>query len=503
MDFQFSPDRNCWQTARADRFALIVDGNDYFRALRHALSEAREMAVMIGWDFDFELEMLPGESDADGNAPDGLPNAVGPFLEALVERRPNLDIYLLKWSGGALIAPGRLLPALRTWILSPENIHLAFDGRHPIGACHHQKIVVIDDALAFCGGIDVTAGRWDTPEHEAGDPRRQLRSGEIAQPWHDMSAVMTGPAAVALGELARARWDRADDGPMNETARGADAEALWPPGVTPDFEGGEVAIARTQPPEHDTPIVTEIEQLHLDAIRAAESTIYLESQYFAADGIAAAIAARLAEPDGPEVVVINPDAAQNAVEDAAMHVTRSMLMRKLQAVDRHGRFRLLYPVNAGGEAVYVHAKLLIADDRLLKVGSSNLDRRSMGFDTEADVALLATTDAERARIAAIRDERLAELLGRTPAEVAGAGGMIAALEALNTEGRLRPIEPRDPGVLGAFLSRTRFFDPRYRRSAEARLGINGRHVGLALGLAAVAGIVLWRRAGQQQDGGSA
>ena len=76
-------------------------------------------------------------------------------------------------------------------------------------------------------------------------------------------------------------------------------------------------------------------------------------------------------------------------------------------------------------------------------------------------------------------------------------------QALNTEGRLRPIEPRDPGVLGAFLSRTRFFDPRYRRSAEARLGINGRHVGLALGLAAVAGIVLWRRAGQRQDGDSA
>ena len=143
MDFQFAPDRNCWQTARADRFALIVDGNDYFRALRHALSEAREMAVMIGWDFDFEIEMLPGESDADGNAPDGLPNAVGPFLEALVERRPNLDIYLLKWSGGALIAPGRLLPALRTWILSPDNIHLAFDGRHPIGACHHQKICLL------------------------------------------------------------------------------------------------------------------------------------------------------------------------------------------------------------------------------------------------------------------------------------------------------------------------------------------------------------------------
>lgn len=485
-------DQNSWRAVPADRFSLIVDGADYFRALRHALIEAREMAVMIGWDFDFEFEMLPGESDADGNAPDGLPNQVGPFLEALVDRRPSLDIYLLKWSGGALIAPGAILPALRTKLLSPENIHLAFDGHHPIGACHHQKIVVIDDKLAFCGGIDVTDGRWDTPDHTAGDERRRLRSGEIGQPWHDMAAVLTGPAAVELGRLARARWERANDGPLCEPAPDADADTLWPPEVTPDFEGTTVAIARTHPPESDAPAVAEIEHLHLDAIHAAKKLIYIESQYFAADGIAEAIAARLQEADGPEVIVINPDAAQSALEDAAMHVTRGMLMQKLQKIDRHGRFRLLYPANAAGEPIYVHAKLLIADDVLLKVGSSNIDRRSMGFDTEADVAVLAETPKDRARITAIVHERLAELLGRAPEDVAAHESMIAAIDALNTQGRLRPVEQRDPGPIGRFLSHTRFFDPRYRRSAQARLGITGRHVGYAFGAAAIAGVLVWR-----------
>lgn len=105
-DLRFEPGRNCWRVEQAERFSVIVDGADYFRTLREVLTQAERLIMLVGWDFDFEIEMLPGESDAHGNAPDGLPNQIGPFLDALVDRRQGLDIYLLKWSGGALIAPG-------------------------------------------------------------------------------------------------------------------------------------------------------------------------------------------------------------------------------------------------------------------------------------------------------------------------------------------------------------------------------------------------------------
>lgn len=144
-EFQFEPGRNCWRVEDASCYSFIIDGQDYFRALRESLQKAQRLIIMIGWDFDFEIEMLPGESDGDGLAPDGLPNKIGPFLEALVDRCEDLDIYLLKWSGGALIAPGGILPAARIKFMSPDQMHLAFDGRHPLGACHHQKIAVIDD----------------------------------------------------------------------------------------------------------------------------------------------------------------------------------------------------------------------------------------------------------------------------------------------------------------------------------------------------------------------
>lgn len=158
-NFSFTPGKSCWKLASATEFATIIDGADYFCVLRESLEQAKRLIILVGWDFDFEIEMLPGQSDADGIAPDGMPNQMGPFLDALVDRNADLEIYLLKWSGGAIFAPGRALPAARIKLLSPAQVHLAFDGHHPIGASHHQKIVVIDDSLAFCGGLDVTDGR--------------------------------------------------------------------------------------------------------------------------------------------------------------------------------------------------------------------------------------------------------------------------------------------------------------------------------------------------------
>lgn len=498
-DFDFRPRHNCWRVARAERLAVIVDGADYFRALREALLKAQRLVIFVGWDFDFEIEMLPGDSDADGNAPDGLPNRVGPFLDALADRSPDLDIYLLKWSGGAIFAPGRLLPVAKLKMLSADQVHLALDGRHPIGACHHQKIVSIDDSLAFCGGIDVTRGRWDTRAHRPDDPRRMAGDDHLP-PWHDLTTVMSGPAAAALGLLSRARWAKANDAEMEEDF--APGAARWPGSIAPDFHNIDVAIARTEPPARDRAAIAEIEALYLDSIRAAIDVIYLESQYFCADSICAALCRRLSEPNGPEVVIVNPLAAHGMVEDQAMHVTRSRMIRTLTAADRFDRFRILYPVNEAGDPIYVHAKAEIIDDQLLRVGSSNLDRRSMGFDTECDVALIAQAADDRAQVTALRNGLIAEHLDRDPAEVAAAieetSSVIKALDVLNRpSGRgLRPITPRDETWLGSFLADTRLFDPRYRHSAQARLGLSGRHLmwgAAALGVGAA--VYLRRRRG--------
>lgn len=491
-------DSTTWRVVRADRFGLIVDAADYFRLLREIFLGARQQLMLVGWDFDFELEMLPGESDEDGNAPDGYPNQLGAFVEAVVERTPELHVYLLKWNGAVLAAPGRLVPSLALSLFGGDRIHFALDGHHPFGACHHQKIVVADDALAFCGGIDATEDRWDTPDHLPGDPRRVRKDGTPSEPWHDATSAISGPAAAAFGELSRRRWLRATgdeiEGPSNAL------EFEWPDLLPVDAEDVDVGIARTEPPFDEEPLINEIEQLYLAGIKSARKYIYIESQYLAAESVCDALKERLDERDGPEIVIINPRNAESQLEDDAMHVLRERLVEELKRADHQNRFRIYFPVTDEDEPIYVHAKIMIIDDHLLRLGSSNLNNRSMGFDTECDVAIEQPAEV----IEGFRNRLLAEHLGQTVERVVEVmtrtGSMIGTIETLNSEkGRgLRAVFRGSETVVGGFLANTRLLDPRYHpgENTSTGRGIRPRHLGqIAGGLGAA--WLAWRKWGRR------
>jgi phospholipase D1/2 len=483
-DALLRPGATCWRVARATRAALIVDAADYFLHLRAAMTRADRAVYLIGWDFDLRIEMVPGESDADGNAPDGWPNRLDDFLEAVVTRKPDLHLHILKWDG-AMVAD-LVTQAWETLSLklSSDRIRFALDSHHPAGACHHQKIVVIDDEVAFCGGIDVTTGRWDTRDHTPGDPRRTDPDGSLHQPWHDVTTALAGPVAAALGDLSRNRWHAAT-GETLQAPNGVGASA-WPDDLEPHARDIEIGIARTEPRYHGSELVDEIERLYLAAIRSARRTIYIESQYLAAGSLCEAMEARLAEPDGPEIVVVNPLSAESFLEDEAMHSVRSRMIERLREADAGGgggRFAIFHPVNAEGTPIYVHAKVFVVDDRFVKIGSSNIDNRSMGFDTECDVALEAASEAERGLIGEFTRSLLAEHLDVDTDAVAAAwreaGSLFRAIEALGRpDGRgLRPIEPHRLDPLERALADTRLFDPRYWPRNQVRPRERAKHVG--------------------------
>jgi phosphatidylserine/phosphatidylglycerophosphate/cardiolipin synthase-like enzyme len=494
--FHFAPGKNCWRVARADKLALIVDGAAYFRHLRQVLTAARREILFVGWDFDFEIDMLPGESDAEGLAPDGLPNALGPFLEAIVSRAPDLQVYLLKWNGAMLVAPGRMLPAMGMAVFGSDRVHFALDGHHPFGACHHQKIVTVDDQFAFCGGIDATENRWDTPEHLSDEPRRTDKDGTQLPPWHDVTSATCGPVARALAELSRNRWSRAtgeDLAPL--PADKEHGEAIWPEDLCVETRDVDVAIARTMPPFDGALLINEVEDLYLDSIRSARHAIYIETQYFAAELLCAALEARLRETGGPEIVVVNPLEALSQFEDDAMHALRDRLIAELREADHEDRFRTYYPVSAASEPIYVHAKVMIVDDTILHLGSANINDRSMGFDTECDIAITGPAEV----IAGFRQRLLAEHLG-VDEDVfeqthRRCDSLIDTVETLNPrEGRrLRPLTNRPDTLTSRFLATTRLMDPRYQpgRPASAGQGIRPRHLVAAAGVA-VLGYLAWR-----------
>ncbi|WP_298860197.1 phospholipase D-like domain-containing protein [uncultured Sulfitobacter sp.] len=484
-----------WRVERADNFALIVDACRYFIVLREVIIAAQQQLLLIGWDFDLEIEMLPGESDAEGNAPDGLPNKLGPFLEEVIRRTPDLHIYMLKWNGSILVAPGRLAPTAALAAFGSDRIHLALDGHHPFGACHHQKIVVADDCVAFCGGIDATENRWDTPEHLPDDPRRVCKDGSPSEPWHDATSAVSGPAAAALGALSRERWSRARSEELEVPTK--NGNPIWPEDLEVAASDIDVAIARTKPPFEGAPLVNEIEEAFLYAIKTAQRSIYIESQYFAADTICAALEARLTDVGGPQIVIVNPQTAMSAFEDDAMHEVRDIMINRLNEADHENRFRIWHPVTSAEQPIYVHAKILITDGTALHIGSANMNNRSLGFDTECNVIV----DTKDDFIGAFQNRLVSEHLGVTPEKFADVlaqeRSLIDAIEALNSKsGRgLRVIEERESSMRSTLLAQTRFMDPRYHPGEETSTGegIRPRHIGImvALGLLGYLGWAVW------------
>lgn len=419
QDVAFQPGHNCWRVERANRLAWLIDGQAYFSALRAAAAQARHSLIIVGWDVNSRAR-LPAGGPADAATAD-FPETLLDFLKALLSRRRELRIHVLDWDFSMLYALEReWLPTYKLNWRSPRRLQFHLDDRHPVGASQHQKIVVIDDAVAFVGGLDLTKYRWDTPAHLPADPNRVEVDGQPYPPFHDVQMVLDGHAAAAIGQLARERWRQAT-GQILATVPGRTGDP-WPTGVTPALTDVDVAIARTMPAYGGNAPVQEIKQLYLDTIAAARRHIYIENQYFTSPIIGTALARRLAEPDGPEIVMVGPLRTDGWLAQRTMDLLRTRLLHELRQHDRHRRLLACYPEIDGlapTDCVNVHSKLAIVDDQWLILGSANLNNRSLGLDSECNVAVAANGDARIARaIASLRDQLLAEHLGRQPDDVA-------------------------------------------------------------------------------------
>lgn len=455
-----------WRYARASRVRVIVDAADYFDLMQQAMLKARQRVLLIGWDVDTRIHLTRGRRWWQKGSSRQYPSRLGSFIPWLTRHNRDLEIRILKWSLGALqfLTRGTMALDLLRWA-PHRRIDFKFDTVHPIGCSHHQKIAVIDRSLAVCGGIDMTDRRWDTPEHREQDRRRRSPGGGLHGPWHDVTMMLEGEVAGALDDLGRDRWTRAGGKPLRRVAD--PGPTAWPDGLEPDLEDVEVGIARTRAEYNGSPAVTEIETLFLRQIARARRFIYAENQYFASRVVAEAISRRLVEDDPPEIVIVNPQTADGWVETKAMDPARARLMHAIWELDRNGRFHLYTPFT-GETPIYVHAKLLIVDDEVLRVGSANFNNRSLGLDSECDVFIDCARPANRHCGPAIRTLRLrllGEHCGLSPEEVAErierTGSMAAMIADLGTDRThsLRRFDPGEAGEVEGGLAELEVLDP--------------------------------------------
>jgi phosphatidylserine/phosphatidylglycerophosphate/cardiolipin synthase-like enzyme len=434
----------CARLADAERVDVLIDGQAYFQALLDALRRARRRVIIVGWDFDPRVRLDPEDSATELRL----------LLPALVAAHPELRVHVLVWDIAPLYGPSSTMSALldRDWHRH-ERIDLRFDGHHPSGAAHHEKVVCIDDTVAFVGGIDLTVGRWDTPRHADAEPRRVSPDGAPCEPVHDLQMVVGGAAAGAVARSAYDRWADAGGEPIEALPPRPIAE-VWPCTAAPWLRDVEVGFARTRPRMAGRPAVTEVADLNDAALSAARRSVYLETQYLTAQRVVDRLAELLERGDSaPEIVALVWEDATGWIERFAMGSNRERMLRRLAALDLYGRLRVYKLVTAGDPNVEValHSKLIIVDDRFVRIGSSNLNNRSLGLDTECDLAIEAADASTAAAITALRSRLLAEHLSCSPREVADAidaYGLIGAIEHLNNgAGRLRRylLDPHDGG----------------------------------------------------------
>lgn len=460
----FELSKNCQTLETAHRAAFIIDGQAYFRAIYESFLKAERTIFIIGWDLHSDLQLLRDPIEND------YPSNLGQLLDRLAAEKENLHVYLLSWDFAMIYALEReFFPRYKLKWRTHKRIHFCLDGHHPVGASQHQKIVVVDDAVAFAGGFDLSKWRWDTPAHRPDDERRVDPDGKSYPPFHDIQMAVDGPAAGALGRLVRERWVRATGkNPIERESPGK--EAPWPASIHPDVEQVKVAVARTMPAYEDQPAVREVERLYLDSIAAAQRTIYIENQYLSSHHIGKALKQRLGEANGPEVVIILPKKTGGWLEQHTMDVLRGRILSNLQESDRHDRLRTYFPSIAKDTdcTLMVHAKVMVIDDDFVRVGSSNLSNRSMGLDSECDLAIAAETDRDvgqlRSAILRFRNQLIAEHSGCDAGDVEDAiektGSLIKAIESIpKGERALVELSGEVPPEVDQWVPESELLDP--------------------------------------------
>jgi phosphatidylserine/phosphatidylglycerophosphate/cardiolipin synthase-like enzyme len=337
---------------------ILIDGAHALPAIAAELERARSHVHLTGWHFTPDFALVRGREQV----------VLRHLLAQLAER---LDVRVLVWAGAPLplFRPSRGdVRKIRDELIRDTKIQCSLDSRERPMHCHHEKTIVIDDRVAFVGGIDLTSesgDRYDTNDHPN---RRDLGIG-----WHDACAKIEGPAVSDVAEHFRMRWQEVT------------GETLAP--VVPTEPAGaiELQIVRTVPEKIYTAVPRgdfRILESYLRAIRGAQQFIYFENQFLWSPEITAALHAKLVNPPSPDfrLLLLLPAKPNTGSDD-----TRGVLGELIEADDDDARMLACTLYARSGpraDPVYVHAKIAIIDDAWLTLGSANLNEHSLFNDTE-------------------------------------------------------------------------------------------------------------------------
>lgn len=443
----------------------LVDGRDYFWNLSRAISMAKSRIYIHDWWISCEIYLRrPGDERYR--------------LDNLLKRKAEegVRIFIIIYNEvSTKTTPVESLYVKKTLTSLHPNIMIQRSPSHlpsgPTGALywsHHEKLCVIDEMIAFMGGLDLCFGRWDSSQHILVDEdftspdgpdgpvwrgkdywnERVLefqgltkpfedafdRGKTPRMPWHDVGLHMVGQPARDLCRHFCQRWNHLLR-IKNHTRK---MPFLLPPAdlterelVDLKLEGTcEVQIVRSCGPWSmgtSTKVEHSIQNAYTKCIALSEHFVYIENQFFITstwldesthveNKIGDALVARAirAHRDGESwraciVIPLLPGAA-HAIDSSEGRDVRLILECQNRSICRgaHSIFSRLRKegidpddyitffslrgwakFGSGAlttEQVYIHAKTMIIDDRVVITGSANINERSMRGDRDSELA---------------------------------------------------------------------------------------------------------------------
>lgn len=458
--------RNSWSLSEAKNIKILIDAEDYFRDLYETLSTARRRILILGWEISDDVHLT------DIATPGADPSRLNLLLLKLVRESPELEVNILIWDAFPFFVSHRQPRTAVKAAYRHPRMTVRFHRRLPTFSSFHEKVVTIDDRIAYCGGIDLVSTRWDNPKHSSSGSSQEGRL-----PIHDVQIRIEGDAARDMAALARDDWEKAT-GIHLDAIDPYHAEISEPSGdlKRADCERSVAAISRTRAIHGFCPSIREVERIYIDLIGLATRQIYIECQYLSAESIVAALSESLAKKRGPEVVIVTSCRHHGWWEKRTLGSLRNEAMKTLKACDRFGRFGIFYPATPDSESgVKVHSKLMIIDETYLCIGSSNLTNRSFGLDSECALTLDATfNDAAMDCIKWMKSRLLGEHLNLRPEDVQAGfsrlGSMLALINERSSEARaLRQVQYEDEDWIARWLKTRKWSDPGSQLRGEALL----------------------------------
>lgn len=236
---------------------------NYFEHIYNTIFNAQKLIYISGWSVDTTLELLRFSKDVEED--EKSPHlALGPLLKRKAEE--GVAVLLLVWD--EVLSTNKLLFRSQGLMNTKDEATKSFFKDTKVKAAvvprigragqmikaplvptlftFHEKMIIVDipafdvphtnsvvgprtrQLAAFVGGLDLTYGRWDTPEHSLfqslqGEHANDFHNACFAvgktsgprEPWHDTAALVTGPVVRDLVCCFEERWRRQGLGPSN------------------------------------------------------------------------------------------------------------------------------------------------------------------------------------------------------------------------------------------------------------------------------------------------